>query len=629
MKRTYVQTALETARLISNAFRSKQTTDAERAKRARAKAADSLKRPTQRQEAAPPVVNFDSARQDVASSLLDAVADAKAQSKAGKVVKPPVAENADVAGMVLPTTLPVAPNMDKLTATLQAQLAKLAQDAQKLQDSVQSAEMAALNEQRIRIAMIAISKKLNTAQFEQFKQQIMANLASNKVIGDIINRSLTEVIAQRERMLTGEGAFLTDTVAQTIDTTKADQQMKIEAINQDFFNLVQSIFLSRGSTSELTKTLQVASADLDAKIAALNKLRTEGANLTTIRGVNEGILKGARDVLNGLNNTMLQLTATLDSVNQALSTSTFDPEAKYPALLELKASVEANIKGIRDDIAGLQAYMSSINLAASLSAIDAAIQEKGAVVAQVTASVDAAITSPDGARDKLTLAENQYASALASLNGVGGILTRATDGTDGPTMGSLVQARGDKPVEPATTAPPINEKLQMEFYNLAMSISDTASIQDTVNRTLDTLGAIEATQNSLYETMHGPNGFIAKRDRLNELIRQLSALKQDTADKNDYAKALFEEMNVILNGLGYPPAPDRTKLDAAIEALAKLNTGIEKTERLRREAIQGMQGLSERIMKYTIQVLNAQYMGVAVSITRCRDADSVRPRSRS
>jgi hypothetical protein len=554
----------------------------------------------------PTVVVADSARKDTTAAMLDAVAEAKAK-ETKPTSKPDVLNNGDVTGIVILAPLPVVPNMDTISASLQAQLAKLVEDAQNLQQQVQSAEMAAMNEQRIRTAMIATSKKLDAAQFQQFKNAILANLAANKVIGDIITNTLNEIIVSRENNLDAQKTFSLTSIVQNIFTTRADQKQKAEDIKQDMYNLIQSIFTSKGNSNELTVMLQAASKDLESKIAKMNALMAEATSLESLRGLRANILAETRGTLDTLNKTMIQLTAILDSINQSLATSKFDPGANYNSMVALKASVEANISVFQNDIRALQAYLARIDLDASLSAKNAALAEKGAAIAEVTASVGAALNNPGGAMTMLTQAQTQYAAANKALGSAGAALIAATDGSNGPTLPALMEARGDKPVEPTPTAAAILTKLEIEGGALAASIADTSSIQNIMNNTTELFRELEGAKNAAYDEIHGPDGLIAKRDKLNAIITQLRELSATTSSLDSDRARLLDQMNTLLGDMGFPPVPDSSKLDNALLALAELNAGIKKTEDLRRQAIQGMEGLSQRIMKDTLTLLDAQY----------------------
>ena len=604
--KTFIQTAIQTLRLVSNAMRSNwQTTDIKN-KRAAANAVAALNRPTPVAQSPTQVVVPDGARKEAVTALLDAVVETKA-SATKQSSKPNVSNNADVGGMVIFTALPVVPNLDSISASLQGQLSKLIQDAQSLEKQVQSAEMAAFNEQRIRTAITATSKKLDAAQFQQFKNTLLANLASDKVIGTIITNTLNEIIAEREQTLEAQGTFSLTSIAQNILTTRADQEQKAEAIKQDMYNLVQSIFISKGNTNELTVMLQAASKDLESKIAKFDSLSAEATSLETLKGLKAGILAETRNTLNSLNKLMVQLTGTLDSINQSLATSTFDPGASYDSLVALKASVEANIKGFQNNISALQVYIGRIDLDASLSAKNAAVAEKGVTIAEVTASVGAALNSPAGAVAMLTQAQTQYAAANAALGTAGAALISATDGSEGPTLPALTEARGDKPVKPEATADSILKDLEVEGGALAVSISDTSSIQDIMNSSIGLFEQLESAKNAAYIEIHGPDGLIAKRDALNNIISQLRALSANTATSDGDRARVLDQLNTLLGGMGFPPVPDSSKLDNALLALAELNAGIVKTEGLRRQAIQGMEGLSLLIMKDTQTLLDAQY----------------------
>jgi hypothetical protein len=90
------------------------------------------------------------------------------------------------------------------------------------------------------------------------------------------------------------------------------------------------------------------------------------------------------------------------------------------------------------------------------------------------------------------------------------MLTRAVTGVDGPTIPSLIQTRGDRPVQPGVTAPPILPEVMLEYSRLSSSIIDTAFVKDTINNTVESIRTMEEAKKRSYDSMYGPDGFIAK-----------------------------------------------------------------------------------------------------------------------
>jgi chromosome segregation ATPase len=600
LRHTLLQASQSALRYIQNALTLRRNNQALETARNRAKANEAIrgvKPPVNQPDA---VVSDTTHRNITANFFLGTVREKLRQENKSRQVEK--SSDPDFTGLVVLGATPATIDMNSILKTLNVQMNKLKEDAAALETKVQSEQLLKIQGEKIQVAIVAITKKLDAAQLVIFRNKLLAALNSGGVISPIIERTLNDLLNKQSTNLEKSEAYNEKEPATNITSILTETKTDAEIVDESIFTLIHSIFTSRGSVDKLTQEINTLSEQMNNRISNLNKLIKGADDISSEKNIQTSLFSDFVKDIRYLEERIKELTKRLNSIKETLDESTFVPGEGYDTLVSEKESIDENIERIHARLEELQIYMKGIDINTLLSSLNREREAKTTVVELVNITLGEH-RGLEGARTQLEEANNSYEIALISLRGLTTTLTEATNGTNAPTEEQLETQRGSPPVPVTPAAPNLDSILEVNTVNLFSAIQDTSFIEDSLNQ-LSSI--VEDYRNKLDDAQERLAELTEKRIKLESKLTELGRLKDETTNANTEQNKLYLEINNIIDDMGLPPIANSTALDSATTVLKNIIKNIQGTEMKRQLVIQEMDASLDKIMLQNMELLSAQ-----------------------
>jgi len=599
-RRTLLQASQSALKHIQNALTLRRNSQALETARNRAKANEAI-RDVKPQVNQPDAVVSDTTRRiTTANFVLGTVLEERRGGNKSKQVEE--SSDPDFKGLVIVGATPATIDISSILKALNVQMNKLKEDAAALETKVQSEQLLKIQGEKIQVAIVAITKKLDAAQLVIFRNNLLAALNSGEVISQIIRKTFNDLLNKQSTNLEESKTYNENEPATNITSILTETKTDAEIVDESIFSLIQSIFTSRGSVDKLTQEINTLSEEMNKKISILNKLIKGADDISSEKDIQTILFSDFVKHIGSLEERIKELKNTLNSIQETLDESTFVPGEGYDTLVSEKESIDENIISIQARLEGLQIYMKGIDINTLLSSLNSEREAKTTAVELVNITFGEH-RGLEGARTQLEEANNSYEIALNSLRGLTTTLTEATNGTNGPTEEQLETQRGSPPVPVTPAAPNLDSILEVNTVNLFSAIQDTSFIEDSLNQ-LSSI--VEDYRNKLDDAQERLAELTKKRINLERILTELGKLKDETTNANTKQNELYFEINNIINDMGLPPIADSTALDSATTVLENIIKNIQVTEMKRQLVIQNMDASLDKIMLQNMELLSAQ-----------------------
>jgi chromosome segregation ATPase len=599
-RRTLLHASQSALRYIQNALTLRRNTQALETARNRAKANEAIRDVKPRVNQPDAVVSDTTHRNITANFFLGTVREKLRQENKSRQVEK--SSDPDFTGLVVLGATPPTIDMNSILKTLNVQMNKLKEDAAALETKVQSEQLLKIQGEKIQVAIVAITKKLDAAQLVIFRNNLLAALNSGEVISRIIERTFNDLLNKQSTILEKSETYSEKEPATNITSILTETKNDAEIVDESIFSLIKSIFTSRGSVDKLTQEINTLSEQMNNKISNLNKLIKGADDISSEKDIQISLFSDFVKDIRYLEERIKELTKTLNSIKETLDESTFVPGEGYDTLVSEKQSIDENIISIHARLEGLQIYMKGIDINTLLSSLNSEREAKTTAVELVNITLGEH-RGLEGARTQLEEANNSYEIALISLRGLTTTLTEATNGTNAPTEEQLETQRGSPPVPVTPAAPNLDSILEVNTVNLFSAIQDTSFIEDSLNQ-LSSI--VEDYRNKLDDAQERLAELTEKRKKLEKILTELGKLKDETTNANTEQNKLYLEINNIIDDMGLPPIAVSTALDSATTVLENIIKNIQGTEMKRQLVIQEMDASLDKIMLQNIELLSAQ-----------------------
>ena len=535
---------------------------------------------------------------DIALAQKQQAVNEQASKRTARAVKAPTTENPDLKGIVVPVIRPVVSDPNIAAQILSLRMRTLQREATALQIRAVSDMAASVELRRTNAAIAVINRQMEIAQLAQIKSELLKNLASNTVIGGIVQKSIGDLNTSRSN---NSGEAQQFALANPVDPS-INQGVMGQQVQAGMSDLVSVILLSKGNVRDLIGSLDTVRADLAISLTNLGTLMNEGANLTALRDAKQSILDGALRNMSDLDGQIGELNAALKALSMR---TTFSEGGTLADYIALKKSIDTTVNGLKNDITTLIDFVSSINLGAKLDALNAAKARKATTQGSYRDALMGALQGVGGARQTLSATTNQYGSASSSLAGARQNLLNLQNGSMGPTMANLTGQRGNKPVEPSLSAPAVITILAPLPSKLKMTLdTGLTPLKLQIDQVKAELTAALQKRDAAHNNLNKPGGLYDQRNRIKDIISELTRLKANTSDLK--YKGLYTTLTSLLTRMGNTPSPDATPLNNAKAALSKLRSDIAASEAARIAAVKQVESLTMELQVSSAQLLKAQ-----------------------